>query len=258
MHNPRRFRGAFRFSVALLFVVFSCSWLWLYLASIHQRHKAERFTSDLRSFPFATAGFVEVRDLVLRHGGTALQTLPQNPPFTCTVRDCTCAVWIKHPLMRLPLEGRAAELLYSTLPYFGIRPWVVYARFEVNGGKLARSRTTIGQLRRGRMGTYEGLLPIEYAVSTDRTATPYSKIGDRGDVYVVSSPTAITGPPAEMWTAWILQTPDAPIGRAFDVDLRCFTAVMRGCAGLRQLAPSAWADHEAQAVKFREEEDRQK
>ncbi len=258
MHNTRRFRGALRFFVSLFLIVFSCSWLSLYFDSIYQRQKAERFISDLRSFPFATAGFVEVRDLAIRHGGTALQSAPQHLPFTCTVRDCTFEVSVKPRILRLPLEGRAAELLYSTLPYCGIRPWSVFASFEVSDGRLARSRTAIGQLRRGRLGGYEGLLPIEYAVSTDRTATPYSNFGVRGDEYVVGPPTAITGPPEELWTAWVLQTTDAPMRRAFDVDLRCFTSVLRGCTGFRELAPSAWVDHEARLAKFRQEEERQK
>lgn len=241
MSNLRRFRSGLLRALSAFLIVLACSWLALYVDSIYQCRKAERFLSDLRSFPFASAGFVEVRDLTTRYGGAGLQELPQRFPLSCTIRACTFEVWIRHRLLQLPLKPPAWELLYSTLPYFGIRPWVVYSQFEVKGGKLSRSVTKVGQLRRGRLKSYEGLLPIEYEVWTDREP-PTIDLGDAG--YVVGPPSAITGPFEELWIAQVPQVHDAPVSRAFDVDLHCFTAVLRGCSGFRELAPSAWADNQ--------------
>ena len=241
MGNLRRFRGCLLRALTAFLIVLACTWLALYVDSVYQRRKAERFLSDLRSFPFATAGFVEVRDLATRYGGAGLQELPQRIPLSCTIRDCTFEVWIKHRLLRLPLEPSTAELLYSTLPYFGVRPWVVYSRFEVKDGKLSRSDTQVGQLRRGRLKSYEGLLPIEYEIRTDRPQT--LDLGGAG--YSVGPPSAITGPFEELWIAQVPQISNSPVSRAFDVDLHCFTSILRGCTGFRELAPSAWADNQA-------------
>lgn len=166
--------------------MFSSSWLWLYFDSVHQRRKAESLIADLKLFPFASAGFLEVQELASRHGGAAVQQLPplQLPqpgvPFldsqgkisiprisggpTCTVQDCTFEIWIKTRLARLPLERRAAELLYTALPYLGIRSWILCSRFEVRRGKLEESSTTVVEVRHGTLGSYEGLVPFGYEV----------------------------------------------------------------------------------------------
>jgi hypothetical protein len=104
MGNLRRFRGGLLRVLSVFLIVLACCWLALYIDSVHQRRRAERFLLDLRSFPFASAGFVEVRDLAIRHGGAGLQDLPQRFPLSCTIRDCTFEVWIKHRLLRLSLE----------------------------------------------------------------------------------------------------------------------------------------------------------
>jgi hypothetical protein len=241
MGNLRRFRGGLLRGLSAFLIVFVCTWLGVYVDSVYQRHRAEQFVSDLRSFPFASAGFAEVRELSIRNGGVGLQELPQKFPLTCTIRDCIFEVWIRHPLLQLSVKPPAWEMLYSTLPYFGIRPWVVYSRLEVKGGKLSRSVTQIGQLRRGRLKSYEGLLPIEYEVWTDRSQT--LDLGGAG--YVVGPPSAITGPFEELWIAHVPQVPNAPVSRAFDVDLHCFTSILHGCTGFKELAPSAWADNQA-------------
>jgi hypothetical protein len=245
MGNLRRFRGGLLRVLGVFLIVLACCWLALYLDSIHQRRRAERFLSDLRSFPFASAGFVEVRDLAIRHGGAGMQDIPPHFPPACTARHCTFAVGIKHPLAALSLAGRPAEFLYSALPYFGIRPWVVNSDFEVIGDRLDSSTTQIGQLRRGRLQAYEGLLPIMYQVRTERQLD--MSTGSAG--YRVGPPDGIEGPPQEVWLAWVPQTPDAPVSRVFDLDLRCFTAVFHGCTGYRELAPSAWADNQASSKK---------
>ena len=245
MGNLRRFRSGLLRALSAFLIVLACSWVALYVDSIRQRPKAERFLSDLRSFPFASAGFVEVRDLATLNGGAGLQELPQRFPLSCTIRDCTFEVWIKHPLLQLPLKPPTWELFYSTLPYFGVRPWVVYSQFEVKDGKLSSSVTKVGQLRRGRLKTYEGLLPIEYEVWTDRPET----LDLGGAEYSVGPPSAITGPFEELWIARVPQVPDAPVSRAFDIDVRCFTSILRGCTGFRELAPSAWAYNQADQKK---------
>jgi hypothetical protein len=131
-------------------------------------------------------------------------------------------------------------LFYSVLPYLGIRPWSLYSDFEVNSDRLETSTTQIGQLRRGKMGDYEGLLPIEYQVRTERQLD--MELGKRG--YAVGPPDGIEGPPQEVWLVWVNHAPDAPMSRVFDLDLHCFSAVWHGCTGYKELAPSAWADYE--------------
>ena len=241
MGNLHRLRRGLLRGLADFVIVIACSWFALYFAAFHQRGKAERFLSDLRSFPFASASFVAVRDLAVRHGGSGLQNLPPRFPPTCTVRHCTFEVRIKHPLAALRLESRSAELLYSALPYFGIRPWLVDSYFEVNGDRLETSTTQITQLRRGKLRSYEGLLPIEYQVYTDRHLD--MDVGSRG--YIVGPPDSIEGPPQEVWLVWVPHAPDSPMSRVFDLNLDCFTAIWHGCTGYRELAPSAWADHQA-------------
>jgi hypothetical protein len=51
--------------------------------------------------------------------------------------------------------------------------------------------------------------------------------------------------------AQVLLTPDAPIQRAFDINVHCFSAVFRACRGLDELAPSAWAEYQAGRAKSR-------
>ena len=254
MRELRRFRASLVRVLGILLIALACGWLVVYVISIHQRRKAERYLSDLRSFPFASAGFLEVRDLAVRHGGSGVQDIPPRFPPACTVQRCTFQVRMKHPLALLPLEGRSAELFYSVLPYLGIRPWVVYSDFEVNGDRLESSFTQIAQLRRGRSHDCEGLLPLEYNVRTERH--PEMNVGSAG--YLVGPPDAIEGPPMQVWDAWVPQLPTAPMSRVFDLNLGCLTAVWHGCTGYRELAPSVWADHEAEMAKFREEENRHK
>lgn len=151
MRTPRRFRGGLLRAASAFLLALACCWLAIYFDSFYQRRRAERYLSDLRSFPFANATFVQVRDLVLRYGGSGMQNLPPPFPPGCTVRHCTFEIRIKHPLAALPLQGRSAELLYSTLPFLGIRPWSIYSDFEINSDKLETSTTQIGQLRRGKL-----------------------------------------------------------------------------------------------------------
>src|SRR5436190_14778714 len=116
-------------------LLFSCCWGYLYFGSLQQRRKAESLIAELRSFPYATATFMEVRELVIRHGGTAILTFPPpqlsppgfpfaefegdartpiiRPAGTCTTQHCRFEIWMRTGLARLPLTGRAAELLYT-------------------------------------------------------------------------------------------------------------------------------------------------
>jgi hypothetical protein len=241
MTNLRGFRGGLFRALSALVILLSCTWLALYLDSVHQRRKAERFLSDLRSFPFANASFVQVRDLAVRYGGSGAQELPPRFPPGCTVRRCTFEVRIEHPLVVLLFKRRSAELLYSALPYLGIRPWFVYSDFELNEDRLETGSTQIGQVRRGKLGPYEGILPIKYEVWTERHLE--MNVGSAG--YIVGPPDGIEGPPQEIWLAWVPLVPNAPMSRVFDLDLRCFSAVWHGCTGYRELAPSAWTDNQA-------------
>ncbi len=248
-----------RLAAWMLLLALSCGWLFLYFHSLSQRRKAERLIADLKSFPFATADFQEVRDFVNRHDGAAVQQFPllQLPRYSvpfedsqgrlhvtnvqpapvCTVRDCTFEIWIR-TLQWLPFQGRKGEMLYTSLRYLGIRPWVVYARFEVSGGKLSRSRTAAGCLRNDRLGRYDGLIPFGYEVNTVAS----SRSADEPYDYTVGFP-HFTGGPEDVLTTWAIQDREAPMRRAFDINLHCLTAVFHSCRGFDELAPSAWADY---------------
>jgi hypothetical protein len=134
MATWRRVRGVMRFASLTLIGVFAFSWLCLYLDSLHERQRAEHLIADLKSFPFATAGFLEVREFANRYGGTAvqplplLQSLPPGPPLpkfpgtidsqdqvplvlatpTCTPRDCIFDIWIRPGLFNLPLNDETS------------------------------------------------------------------------------------------------------------------------------------------------------
>jgi hypothetical protein len=253
---PRRFRFASRLILAVLFLV-SGFWLLLYFDALHQRRKAESLFTALKSFPFASADFTEVRDLVLSHGGSGVQEFPPSLPTLgfptppsqgqvqipsvwpkprCTSRDCVLEVWIRPSLLTVTLSYPSEMRLLSAMTYAGIRPWGVYATFEIVDGKLKRSRTSVGGLKNGTSGGYEGAIPLEYEVISD-TDPVY---GDQS--YSVGRP-HITGGPLEILQVRMTQIPGMPTAGAYDVNLRCLTAVSHGCT-FSELAPSAWGDYQ--------------
>jgi hypothetical protein len=54
----RRFHVTVRSVTRLVLVLTACSWLFLYLDSVHQRRRAEAFVADLKSLDFATAALL--------------------------------------------------------------------------------------------------------------------------------------------------------------------------------------------------------
>jgi hypothetical protein len=255
-HVPRRFRTAARFILAVLFLV-SGFWLWLYFDALHQRRKAESLFTDLKSFSFASANFAEVRDFALSHGGSSVQEFPPSLPTLglpvrnslgqvqipgvwtkprCTSRECVFEVWIRPSLLTVTLSYPSEMRLLSAMTYAGIRPWGVYALFEIVDGKLKRSRTSVAGLKNGRSGGYEATIPLEYEVISD--ADPV--YGDQS--YSVGRP-HVTGGPLEILQVRMEQIPGMPAARGFDVNLRCLTALSSGCS-FSELAPSAWNDYQ--------------
>src|SRR5450755_4174134 len=126
----RRFRAISRWMARLVLISLVGSWLFLYIDSVYQRRRAESLFADLRSLDFSTAGFAEVRDTMIRNGA--------RPGATCTPQNCTFRLQIMSRVPRIPLPDRTAILFYATLPYIGIRWWVVYAQFDVRDGKVDR------------------------------------------------------------------------------------------------------------------------
>ena len=119
----------------LVLVSIAGTWLFLYFDSIYQRRKAESLFAELKSLDFATAGFPEVRDIMIRNGGAGVQRelLPRFPGFgdpmvdmhgnvtferrgpTCTPRDCTFQLSIMTRLPRIPSLDRTARVSYIRL-----------------------------------------------------------------------------------------------------------------------------------------------
>jgi len=263
-----RVRGVVSSACLLVLAVIALAWLWLYLDSLHERRRAERMIADLRSFPFASAGFPEVRQLANRYGGIVTQSFPLPkflPPGlpvrrfagsgnskdlvpevrtrpTCTSQDCTFIIRIKPRLWLYDLQFnyKLSAFLASTLAHVGLRPWAVYASFEVRDSKLWESRAGAGQGRHKRLGSYEGLVMLDYEViSMSKANAVYQNRPD----YAVSVP-HITGTISEDLRTWFVQAPSAPTSRAFDIDLHCLTAFMHPCKGFDVLAPSAWVDYQ--------------
>jgi hypothetical protein len=271
MRVSRRPRSAVCWTLMAFFAVFSCSWFLLYLDSVHQRRRAERLLLDLKSFPFASAGFLEVRHFATGHGGIAIQQFPlvrfspPRPPFldergqvqsplidtapTCTDQDCTFEIWIKPYFFTFPYSDRAT-LLWSGLAHSGLRPWVLHARFEVKHGELWESHTAVGQLRHDTLRSSEGLVPLGYEIVTRSMVNARDR--HQTHEYGVGVP-VVTGSAVDILTAQVAQLSDASIRRAFDIDLHCLTVILHSCRGLSELAPSAWRDYEASENAFRGE-----
>src|ERR1022692_2536421 len=113
----RRFRAISRWMARLVLISLVGSWLFLYIDSVYQRRRAESLLADLRSLDFSTAGFAEVRDIMIRNG--------VRPGSTCDPQNCTFLLQIMTRLPRIPLLDRKATFFYTTLPYIGVRSWVL-------------------------------------------------------------------------------------------------------------------------------------
>ena len=272
MHGSAPLRRVARFTIMVFLLVFSCSWLLLYLDSVLQRRRAELMLSDLKSLPFGMAGFVEIRDFVNEHGGTLVQQfpnlrflppgLPHSPwqgssdiPLShtdgpiCTDRDCTFEIRIMPYVSKLAL----AFYLPDSLPGFalvlvGLRPWIVRVVFQVKDGKLWEGRVGAEQIRHSRSLSFGNLSELVYEVRIGSLANGLEM--DRTPGYGVGVP-IITGGALigdERLTSWLVHPSNVPIRRAFDIDLHCLTVVSRNCVGLSELAPSAWADYQQEAA----------
>jgi hypothetical protein len=195
----RRFRATLRWMAGLVLVSIAGSWLFLYLDSVYQRRRAESLFAELKSLDFSTAGFAAVRDIAVRYGGhgTQPELRPRFPDFgdpmvddhgnvsfpwrpqpwpMCTPQNCTFRLWIMTRWPRIPLvEDRTAEFFYTTLPYIGVRSWVVYAQFDVRNGKLDRSDTGVEEYRMERVNysAYRQFVPRGYDVATRRDAASF-------------------------------------------------------------------------------------
>ncbi len=267
MWTSQRLRSGLRHAALVLIAIVACGWVCLYLDSIHQRRKAEHLISDLNSFPFATAGFAEVRELAERYDGAPIQQFPllnfpqfgypledsqgrlhmpllENGGPTCTVRDCTFEIWIRPWHLRAFPRDRVEMIPTAALEDSGIRPWGVDATFKVRNGKMHESYMGFERLGPATSGRFTGLVPLAYEV----VSATHSMYGDQGPDYSVVAPN-VTGGPAEELSVWFVQTWNAPTRRAFDVDLRCVTAIWRHCSGFSELAPSAWADYQSELTK---------
>jgi hypothetical protein len=214
------------------------SWLFLYIDSVYQRRRAESLFADLRSLDFSTAGFAEVRDIMIRNGA--------RPGATCNPRNCTFRLQIMTRLPRIPLLDRTASFFYTTLPYIGVRSWVVYAQFDVRNGKLDRSHTGVGEYRMESPDYtgYRHLAPLGYEVATRRDAASFEYGPCSSQDYQVWVSHGVFKFPQKALATCVVQSARVSVKRAFDVHLRCLNGLFRSCR-FDELAPSAWADYSA-------------
>ena len=266
--SRRRFPVTVRLVTQLFLVFIACGWLFLYLDSVHQRRRAESMIADLNSLDFATAGFTDVRDLAIRNGGYASPApfslarpdfpTPSadmlgnisfynhyNPWPPCTRQDCTFIVSISTRLARLPfpVEERTVEVLYSALPYIGVRTWALGAMFVVRNGKLERSETMVGEFRIDRLesGYPLRLITLGYEVETVLSDSACRGRHHQGVFLDHGHPVKT---PQKMLHTCVLQPERTSTKRAFDMNLHCLNGIFRGCR-FSELAPSAWADYSA-------------
>ena len=261
----RRFRATVGWVARLVLVSILGSWLFLYFDSVYQRRRAESLFADLKSLDFASAGFPEVRDIMNRNGGAAIQrdllqllheppgtpSLPdpqgnvtfERPGPTCTAQNCTFDLWIRTRLPRIPLLDRTTQFFYTNLPYVGLRSWALYARFEVRNGKLDRSYTAVSELKMERFDSRMELVPLGYEVEVQRDSANFHCPGLNREyrVYIDHNDARL---PENVLSTCVLQSARTPTKRAFDVHLRCLNGLFRSCR-FDELAPSAWADYSA-------------
>lgn len=235
--NPRRrFRIIMRWIARLVLVSFVTSWLFLYIDSVYQLRRAEALFADLKSLDFATAGFPEVRDILTRYGGEGIQHRSR-----CTPQECTFQLWIMTPLPRIPLLDRKAKFFYTTLPYIGVRSWVLVAWFEVRNGMLDTSYTSVAEYRTERRDSRWEIVPFGYEVGTRRDAASLDPRCNNQDYRVFIDHGPFKFPENVLYTC-VSQSAGIPTKRAFDVNLSCLNGLFRSCR-FDELAPSAWVDY---------------
>jgi hypothetical protein len=234
----RRFRATSRWVARLVLIPIAGSWLFLYIDSVYQRRRAESLFADLRSLDFSTAGFAEVRDIMIRNG--------VRPGATCDPQNCTFLLQIMTRLPRIPLLDRKARFFYTTLPYIGVRSWVVSAQFDVRNGELDRSYTGVGEYRMERLDSsgYRYLVPRGYEVVTRRDAASFEYGPCSSQDYQVWVSHGGFKFPEKALATCVVQSARGSAKRAFDVHLRCLNGLFRSCR-FDELAPSAWADYSA-------------
>ncbi len=239
----RRFRAALRWLARLVLISIVGSWLFLYIDSVYQRRRAESLFADLKSLDLAAAGFPEVRDIMVRNGGGARY---ERRGSTCNPQNCTFFLQIMTRLPRIPLLDRKARFFYTTLPYIGIRSWVVYAQVDVRNGKLDRSQTGVWEYRMERVdyNAHRQLVPLGYGVETRRDAASFEYGPCSSQDYQVWVSHGGFKFPANELATCVVQSAGVPVKRAFDVHLSCLNNPFRNCR-FDELAPSAWADYSA-------------
>ena len=231
-HAPRRwFILVARWTARLLLIAIAGSWLFLYVDSVYQRRRAESLFADLRSLDFSTAGFAEVRDIMVRNAA--------RPGSKCDPQNCTFRLKIMSPVPHIPLPDRMAILYYVTLPYIGLRWWDVHAQFEIRNGKLDSSYAGVWEYRMA----WDHQMAFGYGAQTQRDAASfkYAPCSSSQEYQVWMDHGSFHLPEYALDTC-VVQSAGIPVKRAFDVHLRCLNALFRSCR-FDDLAPSAWADY---------------
>jgi hypothetical protein len=151
----------------------------------------------------------------------------------CTPQDCSLEIYI---------ESRAQELVgYSESRYrlfhlLGVRPWGVVVTFTIKDAKLLDSSIEIETVVFRQIGGTDCAVDLLYE-TVSRAPIDSFDISP----YAVYRPHISSGTPTDALFARFAATDSAPT-RAFDLDLRCLTAITSVCTHA-QLAPSAWADY---------------
>ena len=260
MMAHKRSGGVWRLRLASAIGLCTFCWLFLYLDSLYNVHRAEKLLTDLREFPFSTARFTDVREFAISHGGapdlefplvsyptpeipkqesggdTQVPSLNRAP--ACTKSNCSFEVSIQPRVWGI-LGRRTPTWLLSLFALSGMRPWALYSRFTINDELLSESRISVVQFRRASLNSSDGpevgLVPLGYRtlIKSD------SEIGQTSDAFEVFKP-HITGGPANLLYAHLTQPSQSRIHDALNINVACFALVSRSCKGFDELAPSVW------------------
>ena len=131
-----------------------------------------------------------------------------------------------------PLQERTIEFLYSALPYVGVRTWVLSALFEVRGGKLERSETSVAEFRIDRLesGYPRRLIPFGYKVdTTTRGSVIFGLKCKNQDLPRVPRSWSPGKNAEKMLHTCVLQTERTSTRHAFDMNLHCLNGIFNGC-----------------------------
>lgn len=230
----------------VLVVLLALLWAALYGLSVHRRLQAERLIRRVAALNFANPD------------NSALQRLKKEMGVAPRCTGDLCSYELEEEF-GLSNSGPSRLLRRTEWDYVGVRPWRFALELKIQNGRVATATYSV-IVGKGRGWLYrEGLLSGSMwswlGVWVRGTADGFDSLlksekerlhsgtwpGSTG--IVVRKPTlTIEGGGEALSATFALGAPPQSRGIAFDVNLRCATA-MDACTEVCQLFPSAWQSY---------------